>query len=219
MFSFRRKPKKEDFNSGIRTSPSLPELSSQGIPWPENLVDIAAIRQTPPPEAPQQGAAKTSIQGIDHTPIPFHKPFRGSPGKQQDGPISSLYMSSPPSAFDAHKLHNGTAHTRKLSQRRAPRSNPPTFNLMVSAPFLVCMTRLLNTMIGGWRARHREDVLASSTSRYRGHLAHRNRGSTGCCRSVFTWNDKTYSVYTDCLRRNLRVALRSSAVLRDRHSG
>jgi hypothetical protein len=63
MFTFRRKPKKEPESPRIRTSPSLPELNSQGIPWPEDLVDINAIRQEPLPEAvPPQGAAKTSFQ-------------------------------------------------------------------------------------------------------------------------------------------------------------
>ncbi|KAF8964397.1 septin family protein [Flammula alnicola] len=125
MFSFRRKPKKEPASPRIRTSPSLPELNSQGIPWPEDLVDIAAIRQSPPPDAVQpQGAAKTSFQA--DAPIPFHKPFRPSIGKAHDGPISSLYMSGPPSSFDK-KTPPLTAG--RYSQRRA--RIPPTFNLMV----------------------------------------------------------------------------------------
>jgi len=130
MFSFRRKPSKTSVDiPRIRTSPSLPELSSPGIPWPEDLVDVAAIRQEPPPETPQQGAAKTSFQGIDHTPIPFHKPFRTSPGKLNDGEtISSLYMSSPPSAFDNRRTATPTSVGR-YNQRRA--RIPPTFNLMV----------------------------------------------------------------------------------------
>ncbi|XP_006462579.1 hypothetical protein AGABI2DRAFT_152018 [Agaricus bisporus var. bisporus H97] len=47
MFSFRRKPKKSEETSPIRTSPSLPDLKTvQGsIPWPEDLVDVAAIRR------------------------------------------------------------------------------------------------------------------------------------------------------------------------------
>ncbi|KAJ7505282.1 septin family protein [Mycena galericulata] len=127
MFSFRRKPSKQEETPRIRTSPSLPTLSSQGIPWPENLVDVDAIRQISPPEIPSQGAAKASLQGPDRAPIPFHKPFRASPGKPADGPISSLYMSGGPPAFDNRKSAAPT--TSRYSQRRA--RIPPTFNLMV----------------------------------------------------------------------------------------
>jgi len=47
MFSFRRKPKKPEEPPPIRASPSLPDLKNmvQGdIPWPEDLVNMAAIR-------------------------------------------------------------------------------------------------------------------------------------------------------------------------------
>ena len=137
MFSFRRKPKKkvqEDL-PWIRTSPSLPELHSQGIPWPSNLVDLSAL---PPPTPiadvplPQlKGAAKTSFSS-NEGPIFFHKPFWSSPGKSVDNPttggsISSLYMSHPPSAFDNRRT---SAYNRsRPSQKRA--RNPTTFNLMV----------------------------------------------------------------------------------------
>ena len=129
MFSFRRKSKQEPESPRIRTSPSLPELNSQGIPWPEDLVDINAIRQEPVPEAvPTQGAAKTSFQGPHpDVPIPFHKPFRPSTGKRNDGPISSLYMTGPPTTYDT-KVPPRSAG--RYSQRRA--RAPPTFNLMVS---------------------------------------------------------------------------------------
>ncbi|KAJ7107281.1 septin family protein [Mycena crocata] len=127
MFSFRRKPSKTEETPRIRTSPSLPTLNSQGIPWPENLVDVEAIRQTAGPEAPPQGAAKASLQGPDRAPIPFHKPFRASPGKPGDGPISSLYMAGPPPTFDNRK--SAAPSATRYSQRRA--RIPPTFNLMV----------------------------------------------------------------------------------------
>ncbi|KAJ7672783.1 septin family protein [Mycena rosella] len=130
MFSFGRKSSKsKPEEPRIRTSPSLPTLNSQGIPWPENLIDIDAIHQASPPDAvPAQGAAKVSLQGPDRTPIPFHKPFRASPGRPGDGPISSLYMSGPPSAFERTKS-SATPNTTRYSQRRA--KIPPTFNLMV----------------------------------------------------------------------------------------
>ncbi|KAJ6585030.1 Septin-domain-containing protein [Mycena capillaripes] len=126
MFSFRRKPSQPE-TPRIRTSPSLPTLSSPGVAWPENLVDVEAIRQAVPTEVPAQGAAKTSLQGPERPAIPFHKPFRAPSGKPGDGPISSLYMSSPPTAFDNRKSAAPTVS--RYSQRRA--RVPPTFNLMV----------------------------------------------------------------------------------------
>jgi len=127
MFTFIRKPKKEPDSPRIRTSPSLPELNSQGIPWPEDLVDINAIRQEP--AVPPQGAAKTSFQADNpYIPIPFHKPFRPSIGKRYDGPpISSLYMASPSPTPDLKVLPRSAG---RYSQRRA--RTPPTFNIMVS---------------------------------------------------------------------------------------
>ncbi|PFH54064.1 hypothetical protein AMATHDRAFT_842 [Amanita thiersii Skay4041] len=128
MFSFRRKPKQTQIPP-IRATPSLPDITSQGIPWPEDLVDIAAIRESPPPYGPQQGAAKTSFPGALEVPIPFHKPFRTFSGRPEDGtPISAMYMSSPPSAFESRAKHTAKAGTR-YTQRRA--RAPPTFNLMV----------------------------------------------------------------------------------------
>lgn len=128
MFSFRRKPKKEPDSPRIRTSPSLPELNSQGIPWPEDLVDVNAIRQEPLSEAvPSQGAAKTSFQGDrPDIPTPFHKPFRLSTGKRYEGPISSLYM--PPQSPILHTKAIPRSVGRYI-QRRA--RTPPTFNIMV----------------------------------------------------------------------------------------
>ncbi|KAJ7044172.1 septin family protein [Mycena alexandri] len=128
MSFFRRRPTKVEEPPRIRTSPSLPTLSSPGVAWPENLVDVDAIRQAAvPSEVPAQGAAKTSLQGPERSAIPFHKPFRASPGKPADGPISSLYMTGPPPTFDNRK--SATPSATRYSQRRA--RIPPTFNLMV----------------------------------------------------------------------------------------
>ncbi len=94
MFSLRRKSTKPVETPRIRGSPSLPELNPQGIPWPEDLVDINSIRDDQPPVSPtHNGPTRTSYRMEAHSPIPFHKPFR-SPGKPAEGaPISSLYMS------------------------------------------------------------------------------------------------------------------------------
>ena len=59
MFSFRRKGSKKPDHSGppyIRTSPSLPELSAQGVPWPEDLIDASEIPKVVVPPVPQHGA-------------------------------------------------------------------------------------------------------------------------------------------------------------------
>jgi hypothetical protein len=136
MFSFRRKPKKVADTPSIRTSPSLPELNSQGIlPWPEDLVDLAAIQQQNPQSdvGPPQGAAKISFQR-DRGPISFHKPFRPSTEEANDGtrkPTVLFMPKNPPSAFDKTVRPLSAA---RYSQRRA--RIPPTFNLMVSFSLL-----------------------------------------------------------------------------------
>lgn len=137
IFTFRRKPKPEPDSPRIRKSPSLPEVNSQGIPWPEDLVDINVIRQEPLPDTvPPQGAAKTSFQGENpNVPIPFHKPFRPSIGRRYDGPpISSLYMSSSSPNPEVKVIPRAIG---RYSQRRA--RTPPTFNIMVSL-YLACLT-------------------------------------------------------------------------------
>ena len=132
MFSFRRKPQQPPPEPAIRTSPSLPELSAQGIPWPSNLVDLS---QLPPaieqPASPPRGAAKTSFSAdVRGGHVPFHKPW-SSPGKAADAPagppIASLYASHPPSAFEGRKASLGAR--QRPSQKR--NRNPTTFNLMV----------------------------------------------------------------------------------------
>ena len=60
MFSFRRKGSKKQDQGGppyIRTSPSLPELSTQGVPWPEDLIDASEIPKIAVPPVPQHGAS------------------------------------------------------------------------------------------------------------------------------------------------------------------
>ncbi|OJA09625.1 hypothetical protein AZE42_01393 [Rhizopogon vesiculosus] len=136
MFSFRRRPRMAGSEPQLKTSPSLPELHSQGIPWPENLVDVSVIRQSPfeePERYPKQGPVKSSLPSSDHSPVPFHKPFRLFSGQptENGSKISSLYMSHPPSAFGNWRSSTVPAP----STRRAHRKNrtPPAFNLMVCA--------------------------------------------------------------------------------------
>ncbi|KAI0699289.1 Septin-domain-containing protein [Cerioporus squamosus] len=148
MFSFRRKPKKadEDHNGPpfIRTSPSLPELSAQGIPWPSNLVDLSQLPQEAPPP---RGAAKTSFSADVAQPVPFHKPW-SSPGKATDSstgpPIASLYLTHPPpSAFETRKTSLQGRH--RPSQKR--NRNPTTFNIMVAGAQGTGKTSLLRLIL------------------------------------------------------------------------
>lgn len=126
MFSFRRRPQKVPDAPRIRTSPSLPELNTQGIlPWPEDLVDLAAIQQSQQPDlVPTQSATKISFQR-DQGPIPFHKPFRLS--TEKDRTTKPALPQHPPSAFEKRVRPLSAA---RFSQRRV--RIPPTFNLMVS---------------------------------------------------------------------------------------
>lgn len=150
MFSFRRKSSKKGQDSEedtqLKSSPSLPKLPSQGIPWPETLVDVAAIRQEPESQdRSPQGAAKmsfsTSLSGVDQAPVSFHKPFRGTSsidGEVSGGTISSLYMSHPPSSFEIWKASPLPLPVIRPNQRRT--RQPPTFNLMVRAMFFCPLT-------------------------------------------------------------------------------
>ncbi|KIJ62638.1 hypothetical protein HYDPIDRAFT_94001 [Hydnomerulius pinastri MD-312] len=141
MFSFRKRPRANSSTATpLKTSPSLPELHAQGIPWPENLVDVTVLRETPPvPERhPHQGAVKNSLHSLDRAPILFHKPFRfhsGQPTAASNGngngaKISSLYMSPhPPSAFDNWRSPSSAGTTSRRTHRK--NRTPPAFNLMV----------------------------------------------------------------------------------------
>ena len=127
--SFRKKQVKEPVEPPLRKA-SLPDVTSQDVQWPADLVDVAAIRHTPPPEPQLQGAAPVSFETDERGTTPFHKPFRRFPGRSHDGgdrSISSIYMSHPPSAFHT-SISSGP--TTRVGQRRT--RVPPKFNLMVS---------------------------------------------------------------------------------------
>lgn len=167
MFSFRRRSSKkdqEDDSHQLKASPSLPKLPSQEIPWPENLVDVAAIRQDSGADSTlHPGAAKTSFQGVNLAPVSFHKPFRGSPGKSIDseangGTISSLYMSHPPSSFEIWQSSKLLSPASRHSQRRT--RQPPTFNLMVRCMLLMLQEVLSLSGLGCGRARNGKDVFS-----------------------------------------------------------
>ncbi|KAI0076354.1 hypothetical protein K474DRAFT_1598255 [Panus rudis PR-1116 ss-1] len=158
MFSFRRKPKKDAADKGpvIRASPSLPELSSQGIPWPENLVDLSALppsesnATSSPSQSQFKGAERTTFSSPVRGTVPFHKPWSTGPGEGGGGKgtISSLYMnnnangSHPPSAFANQK---GSYKRSRPSQRRG--RNPTTFNIMVVGAQGTGKTSLLRLLL------------------------------------------------------------------------
>ena len=146
----------------VRTSPSLPEMSSQGVAWPSDLVDIASIRQTPP-QTPAQGAAKVSFSTSEgNVVIPFHRPFRGSISSKSAsngreavrsaGTIASLYMSHhPPSAFGGKQPieRSTTPHSARTKHSHSLRKRvAPTFNLMVAGKQGTGKVRSLATKVG-----------------------------------------------------------------------
>ncbi|KAF8798961.1 septin family protein [Phlegmacium glaucopus] len=179
MFSFRRKPKKEPDAPRIRTSPSLPELNSQGIlPWPEDLVDIAAIRQTPPDVVTPQGATKISFPGLEQGPISFHKPFRQSTEKATDETRKSATFftsKNPPSAFDKKVPPLSAA---RLGQRRA--RIPPTFNLMVVGGKGTGKTSLLRLLL------ETADISPSATADQKAAVDQFLKGSTKATQAIQT---------------------------------
>ena len=151
VLGFGSKSKKKGIpqeDRSVRLSPSLPELSAQGVAWPENLVDLAAIRDIPsPPETPDPGAQGT-IKSLFRSPsrtgnIPFHRPFRvsadtnasavtsGTINSRNGGPIHALYTSHPPPSFN---MNSPTSPTTAIHAKRSMhRKTPPMFNMMVSA--------------------------------------------------------------------------------------
>ena len=152
----------------VRMSPSLPQMSQQGIPWPSDLVDTAAIKQASPPDRHAQGATKTSFSSPDRSAIPFHKPFRVSPSKSMGavengragGPIASLYMSHPPSAFGTKPgERSSTSHSHRTRQSQRRHRVAPTFNLMVGRHNIVARD-FINNFQGRWRARNRKGSYA-----------------------------------------------------------
>ncbi|KZT09111.1 uncharacterized protein LAESUDRAFT_756755 [Laetiporus sulphureus 93-53] len=150
-FRWRSRTKAEPDRSGppyIRTSPSLPELASEGIPWPENLVDPASVSQADAasPSDPPKGAAKTLFRADGSGPIAFHKPW-SLPDKPAGGTISALYTSPPPppppSAFETRKQ---PARIRTRVNQRKVRA-PTSFNVMVVGAQGTGKTSLLRLLL------------------------------------------------------------------------
>ncbi|KAI6042688.1 Septin-domain-containing protein [Pisolithus marmoratus] len=155
MFSFRRRPKDTStVTAPLRSSPSLPELHAQGIPWPENLIDVTALRETPNVAEREEETTEESSpllhyrqQGHQHQQHQYqHYPA------QNGTSISSLYMSSshhPHSAFDQWRSSTPASTNAPTITRRVHRKNrnPPAFNLMVVGGCGTGKTSLLRLLL------------------------------------------------------------------------
>lgn len=172
--SLNRKPKKKE-GPVIRTSPSLPSLHAQGIPWPENLVDIedvnAARSETPQPVPKGSGRQTTAS-------VPFHKPFRSpTPGDNQGPSIASIYTGRTSSTF----VRGGT-YPNINSSRSQRRRVAPTLNVRKSS-FLILYDHLTLFLLdyGGRRMRNGQNVLAQTFLEHFGSVINCNpRAETLC---------------------------------------
>lgn len=172
----------------VRTSPSLPEMSSQGVAWPSDLVDMASIRHMPQQVGAPPGATKVSFSAQDgNVVIPFHRPFRGSISSKSapnardtvrsTGTIASLYMSPPghpPSAFGTRtQERSGTPHSSRTRHSHSQRKRvAPTFNLMVAGKQGTGKSSLLRLLVDT------ADISPSATAEQRAAMDRFLRDST-----------------------------------------
>lgn len=124
--SLRGKSKKKDEGT-IKTSPSLPSVLPQGIPWPENLVDINEVKaaRKDSRDGTEKGGNDKNNGGRYTPSIGFHLPFRaGTPdGASSGGGIASLFTSRVSTG-------NGFVRTGTVSQSRSQRRKvAPTLNV------------------------------------------------------------------------------------------
>ena len=123
--SLRGKSKKKEEGT-IKASPSLPSVLPQGIPWPENLVDINEVKAARKDSRDEKRANKEKNSSGRFTPsISFHRPFRaGTPdGTSSGGGIASLFTSR-------ISTGGGFVRTGTVSQSRSQRRKvAPTLNV------------------------------------------------------------------------------------------
>ena len=107
----KKSRKAKDGGPVIRPSPSLPTLHSQGIPWPENLVDTSVVRASrQEPVAPMKPVGKTA------------KPLNGDPTSGVMS-IASLYAKA---SGGLSKTISGLAGHGRTQQRKRV---APTLNV------------------------------------------------------------------------------------------
>ena len=120
--SIRKKSRKPK-NGGpvIRSSPSLPTLHSQGIPWPENLVDTSVVR------AVRQEAV---------TPVrPVGKTAKSLNGDTTNGAISIASLYAKASGGITRTIAGLAGHGRTQQRKRVS----PTLNVGLRwHPFGIC---------------------------------------------------------------------------------
>jgi hypothetical protein len=137
----------------VRATPSLPELSSPTLAWPEGFVEITADDLPPATAATTNGAGHhsnghangypatphTAKTSVEFSPVPvFHMPFRTADA--QGGPIATLYASPTPRAFEpppaqvpVPPLPTRASNTSDVRRKKshARHRTQPTFNIMV----------------------------------------------------------------------------------------
>jgi hypothetical protein len=123
--SFGKKSRKaKDGGPVIRSSPSLPTLHSQGIPWPENLVDATAVRAVrQEPVAPIKAVGKSA---------------KSLNGDATNGAISIASLYAKASGGITRTLSGFTGHGRTQQRKRVA----PTLNVRLrSVPFAIVADR------------------------------------------------------------------------------
>lgn len=170
MFSFRRRNHKKTASQStavIRASPSLPELSAQGIPWPSDWVDVSSLTPTDPNATPRS----MTMLG------PTRKQGKPSMDTVQSGAtgagaptISSLYMSHPPSAFENRKSAVYQGRSTRPSQKRT-RNPVTTFNIMVVGGQGTGKTSLLRLLLDT------ADISPTATAEQKANMERFLRGS------------------------------------------
>ncbi|KAG8832187.1 hypothetical protein FRC17_001781 [Serendipita sp. 399] len=135
--SLRGKKKKEE--PSIPTSPSLPSVLAQGIPWPENLVDINEVHAVRKSVTQTNDGSKSSVS--------YHRPFRaGSPSSDgpANGTIASFFTSK--GAQIGSYIRSGAHQTLSIS-RSQRRRVAPTLNIMVAGPQSTGKTSMLKMFL------------------------------------------------------------------------
>jgi len=131
--SIGKKRKGKDGGPVIRSSPSLPTLHSQNIPWPENFVDptaVQAVRQEPvsPIRSSQQGQPFNSKSS---------KPANG------DGPTSIASLYAKASGGLTRTLSGLAGHGRTQQRKRVA----PTLNVRPSTPYSLSQSAHISAAI------------------------------------------------------------------------
>ena len=206
MFSFRRRSQKKQDRGGppyIRASPSLPELSSQGIPWPEDLIDAAEIPKAAAPPLPAQGASCTDQNRWRCAQR------AGMVQHYQRSPPAGLY---PLCTLHTHHPHLTTANPRivRVIDRASGgiASRRPSTSWCVAPLSFISYGPERGHLPGRGCPRYRKDVSAASHSRDSRDLAHRHSRTASRPRRVSARCTAAYRRDTQHTRGDMRVEAR-----------